>query len=55
MHTWTTVSPHNPCPICTKPDWCTVSAEGVWAICRHVDTARTHMWRAPSHRHRLRS
>jgi hypothetical protein len=31
---WREVTPSNPCPICTKPDWCSVSLDGVWCICR---------------------
>src|SRR5215813_12263919 len=35
---WTHVSHAAPCPICSKPDWCRVSMDGAWAICRRVDT-----------------
>jgi hypothetical protein len=38
MRDWHTVSRHHPCPICDKADWCSVSADGTWAICRRVDT-----------------
>ena len=38
MQTWHDVSRSNPCPICGKPDWCCVSMDGAWAICRRVDT-----------------
>src|SRR5262245_61584297 len=38
MRTWHDVSRHTPCPICGKPDWCRISADGAWAICRRVDT-----------------
>src|SRR5207248_1422168 len=38
MHTWRHVSSSHPCHICGKPDWCAVSADGPFAICRRVDT-----------------
>jgi hypothetical protein len=38
MSHWHDVSHHTPCPICGKPDWCRLSADGAWAICRRVDT-----------------
>ena len=38
MRHWHTVSRHTPCPICGKPDWCAVSADGAWALCRRVGT-----------------
>jgi hypothetical protein len=33
---WSTVTPHNPCPICGKPDWCSRSADD-WIACRRVN------------------
>ena len=38
MRDWHDVSRHTPCPICGKFDWCRLSTDGVWAICRRVDT-----------------
>jgi hypothetical protein len=38
MSIWRRVSPSHPCPICSKCDWCAISTDGVWAICRRVDT-----------------
>lgn len=38
MSHWHDVSRHTPCPVCGKPDWCRISADGAWAICRRVDT-----------------
>ena len=38
MQTWHDVSRHTPCPICGKPDWCRVSTDGTWAICRRANT-----------------
>src|SRR5262245_23784999 len=35
---WQRVHRHHPCPICDKPDWCRVSADGQWAICRRLNT-----------------
>src|SRR5262249_20619315 len=38
MRTWHDVSHHEPCRICDKPDWCSFSADGTWALCRRLDT-----------------
>src|SRR5919201_5613129 len=38
MAQWCHVSPHDPCCICNKSDWCAVSTDGAWALCRRVDT-----------------
>src|SRR5438309_1602204 len=38
MRTWYQVSPSTPCSICGKPDWCRVTMDGAWAICRRVNT-----------------
>ena len=35
---WTEATRSEPCPICGKPDWCSVSADSAWAVCRRVDT-----------------
>jgi len=37
MHAWCHVSHSDPCGICGKPDWCAVSADGTWTLCRRVD------------------
>jgi len=34
---WHRVSRHHPCPICGRPDWCSVSADGRLAACRRVE------------------
>lgn len=36
---WTNVTRDNPCPICGKPDWCSLSEDGAVAICRRVESA----------------
>ena len=35
---WKRVNRAHRCPICGKPDWCRVSDDGQWAICRRLDT-----------------
>jgi hypothetical protein len=39
---WQRVNRKEPCPICGKPDWCRVSNDGQWAICRRLDTGEGH-------------
>lgn len=34
------VSRKSPCPICGKPDWCTISADGAIAVCMRVESHR---------------
>ncbi|HVF03118.1 MAG TPA: AAA family ATPase [Rubrobacteraceae bacterium] len=34
---WREASQEYSCPICGKPDWCSVSDDDVWAICRRKD------------------
>src|SRR3954471_7058893 len=31
---WISASADHPCPICRKPDWCSVNRDGTTAICR---------------------
>lgn len=33
---WHNVSKNEPCPICQKPDWCTVSNDGMMCVCKRV-------------------
>jgi hypothetical protein len=37
---WRRVSRARPCPICERPDWCLVSADGTAAICPRVESAK---------------
>ena len=37
---WVRVTRHRPCPICGKPDWCGVSADGEVACCMRVKSDR---------------
>lgn len=40
---WREVTPTSPCPICGKPDWCSVTDDGAWVVCRRADNGRgTH-------------
>ena len=50
---WREASQESPCPVCGKPDWCSVSDDGGWAICRRksdgtgeykVDTSGADYW-----------
>ncbi len=37
---WHNVSRREPCPVCRKPDWCTVSDDGMVCVCRRVESGR---------------
>ena len=37
---WIRVTRHRPCPICAKPDWCGVSADGEVACCMRLQSDR---------------
>jgi hypothetical protein len=37
---WRRVSRDRPCPVCGRPDWCLVSADGTAAICPRVESPR---------------
>ncbi|MFM6332957.1 MAG: phage/plasmid primase, P4 family, partial [Dolichospermum sp.] len=41
---WKEVSKNNPCPLCGKPDWCSVSPDTSAVLCRRTDTA-PHGWK----------
>lgn len=41
MHArWARVTRSNPCPVCRKPDWCGVSADGALACCMRIESPR---------------
>ncbi len=54
---WQHVSKDNPCPICGKPDWCSVSEDGTLATCRRIEAGcwKSKMDKAgvPVYLHRL--
>lgn len=37
---WHNVSRREPCPVCHKPDWCTISNDGAMCVCRRVESDR---------------
>jgi hypothetical protein len=39
---WDNVSSRRPCPICEKPDWCSITSCGRGVICRRVDYHPTY-------------
>ena len=50
---WREASEESPCPVCGKPDWCSVSDDEVWAVCKRkgdgrgehkVDASGTPYW-----------
>jgi hypothetical protein len=56
---WRRATRANPCPICDKPDWCSISADGTLAACRRVADAawktKTDKAGGTIHFHRLDS
>lgn len=46
------VSRRRPCPICDRPDWCLVAADGSAAICQRIES--DHRVGDAGHLHRLR-
>jgi hypothetical protein len=44
---WRRVTRANPCPVCTAPDWCSISADGALAACRRVESG---CWRSKTDR-----
>ena len=36
MSNWHNVSKREPCPICQKPDWCTLSNDGMMCVCKRT-------------------
>jgi hypothetical protein len=36
--TWRRVTNQDPCPVCSKPDWCSVSADGTVAVCMRFES-----------------
>lgn len=36
---WHNVSRNDPCPICHKPDWCSVANDGRVCVCRRIESA----------------
>jgi len=39
---WYPVTSLSPCPICGHHDWCSFSSDGVWAVCRRLDSGNGH-------------
>lgn len=40
--TWSAVSRRRPCPICGKPDWCSLAADGSRVLCMRVGDRAEH-------------
>jgi len=37
---WTRVTRKKPCPICEKPDWCSISADGQVVVCMRAESSK---------------
>ena len=51
--TWIRVSRKRPCPICGKPDWCSVSQDGAAAYCMRVESDKMVEGEMPGWIHRV--
>src|SRR4051812_30069671 len=51
---WRRVSRENPCPVCGKPDWCSVAADGSVATCQRVEAGAVKDLGEAGWLHRLR-
>ena len=51
---WRRVSRTEPCPICAKPDWCSVSADGAAVLCQRVQEGSVRRVGDAGWLHRLR-
>lgn len=51
---WVRVSKQRPCPICDRPDWCTVSADCGLCLCMRVESGRRSKNRMGGWLHLLR-
>ena len=40
MSGWRRVSKAYPCPVCNKPDWCSVTADGAAVCCMRVESPK---------------
>ncbi|MCC6673335.1 MAG: hypothetical protein IT458_19910 [Planctomycetes bacterium] len=52
---WVRVTRARPCPVCAKPDWCTITADGALAMCMRVPDGAAGTTRNGGYLHRLRS
>ena len=52
---WVRVSRERPCPICERPDWCLISADGTAVICARVSDGSVKRCGEAGHLHRLAS
>jgi hypothetical protein len=39
---WCRVNRNHPCPVCERPDWCLIAADGSAAICARVESPRRY-------------
>jgi hypothetical protein len=37
---WRSARPSSPCPVCGRPDWCQITADGRGAICRRIQSGK---------------
>lgn len=52
---WIRVSTATPCPICGKPDWCLISADGTAAICPRTEAGAVKDLGDAGYLHRLKA
>ncbi len=52
-HSWVRVTRQSPCPICNKPDWCSISSDGAIVVCMRVSDGAVKETRNGGFLHRL--
>lgn len=47
------VTKRNPCPVCSKPDWCLIHVVGDYAICPRTEAGAIRLWGEAGYLHQV--